>query len=73
VTCWYYSTHRDGAIATKNVIVDAGGTCSGILPCDFRSLAAIVQIFERIDEIWKDGIDVLRNNAGIVTKNGVRR
>lgn len=64
----HYHTRRDGAIATKQAIVDAGGTCSGIIISDFRSPAAISQIFDIVDEIWKEGLDILINNAGVVTK-----
>jgi glucose 1-dehydrogenase len=70
----HYHTRQDGAIATQKSIVDAGvGTCSGILKCDFRSPAAISKLFSVVDEIiWHDGngkgLDILINNAGIVTK-----
>jgi glucose 1-dehydrogenase len=64
----HYNTRRDGAIATRQSIVDDGGTCSGILKCDFRSPAAITKLFSLVDEIWQDGLDILINNAGIVTK-----
>jgi glucose 1-dehydrogenase len=64
----HYNTRRDGAIATHKSIVDAGGSCSGILKCDFRSPSAISKMFSLVDEIWEDGLDILINNAGIVTK-----
>jgi glucose 1-dehydrogenase len=64
----HYNTRRDGAIATQKSIVDAGGTCSGILKCDFRSPSAISKMFFLVDDIWDDGLDILINNAGIVTK-----
>jgi glucose 1-dehydrogenase len=64
----HYNTRRDGAIATQESIVNAGGTCSGILKCDFRSPSAISKMFSLVDEIWEDGLDILINNAGIVTK-----
>ena len=64
----HYNTRREGAIATHKSIVDAGGNCSGILKCDFRSPSAISKMFSLVDEIWEDGLDILINNAGIVTK-----
>jgi glucose 1-dehydrogenase len=64
----HYNTRQDGAIATQKSIVDAGGTCSGILKCDFRSPTAISKMFSLVDEIWGNGLDILVNNAGIVTK-----
>ena len=64
----HYNTRRDGAMATHKSIVAAGGTCSGILKCDFRSPSAISKMFSLVDEIWQDGLDILINNAGIVTK-----
>lgn len=64
----HYNTRRDGAISTKNYIQQEGGTCSGIIQCDFRSPEAIQRMFEQIDVIWKEGLDILINNAGVVTK-----
>ena len=67
----HYNTRRDGAIATKQAIIDSGGSCSGIVQCDFRSPVAISKLFHVVDDIWEDGLDILINNAGIVTKMAV--
>lgn len=65
----HYNIRRDGAIATQQAILKNGGTCSGIVQCDFRSPVAISRLFhDVIDDIWSDGLDILINNAGIVTK-----
>lgn len=64
----HYHTRREGAIATRQAIVDTGGTCSGVIVSDFRSPAAITQLFDIVDEVWKGGLDILINNAGIEPK-----
>jgi glucose 1-dehydrogenase len=64
----HYHNRRDGAHATADAIVTAGGSCAGIVQCDFRSPDAIVNMMEGLSSIWGDGFDILINNAGIVTK-----
>ena len=46
----------------------SGGTCAGIVQCDFRKLANIHDMFQQVDSIWEDGLDVLVNNAGSISK-----
>ena len=53
---------------TCNKIRDCGMVCDGIIQCDFRFPDSIDKMMNKIDEIWDGDIDVLINNAGIVTK-----
>eukprot|EP00978_Attheya_sp_CCMP212_P020433 scaffold58497_cov45-Attheya_sp.AAC.2 len=68
----HYHTRRDGAHATADAIVAAGGSCVGIVQCDFRSPDAIGNMMEGLSNIWGDGFDILINNAGIVTKLAIQ-
>ena len=67
----HYNSRKDGAISTCNSIRGAGHICDGIIRCDFRCPEAINKMMRKIDEIWDEEIDVLINNAGIVTKLAV--
>ena len=60
----HYHTRREGAMATRDAIRDDGGVCLGVVKCDFRDDANIHKLFEKLPT----AIDVLVNNAGIITK-----
>lgn len=60
----HYNTRRDGAIKTRDAIREGGGVCLGVLKCDFRDDANIYELFQKLPT----PIDVLVNNAGMVTK-----
>lgn len=64
----HYHTRRAGAEATQRSILEGGGHCDGLICCDFRSPAAIDDMWYSVDGIWEGEIDVLVNNAGIVAK-----
>lgn len=67
----HYNTRKDGAISTCNDIRSSGGQCDGILCCDFRSPESIHEMMAKVDELWDGQLDVLVNNAGIVTKMAI--
>lgn len=60
----HYNTRHEGAMATRDAIRDDGGVCLGIVKCDFRDDANIHKLFEKLPT----PIEVLVNNAGIITK-----
>lgn len=60
----HYHTRRDGAFETRDAIRKGGGVCLGVLKCDFRDDANIYELFEKLPT----QIDVLVNNAGLITK-----
>lgn len=64
----HYHIRQEGALETKKLIEEKGGICAGILQSDFRDPANIKRMFEEMDETWKDGMDVLVNNAGSISK-----
>uniref|UniRef100_A0A7S2XWS6 Glucose 1-dehydrogenase n=1 Tax=Fibrocapsa japonica TaxID=94617 RepID=A0A7S2XWS6_9STRA len=75
----HYNTRRAGAENTCQTIRQAketckkirnacSGTCDGIMKADFRCSQNIHSMFKKVDEIWDGEIDVLVNNAGLVTK-----
>ena len=66
-----YHLRQKGALETKELLErqdGRGGTCAGIVQCDFRKLANIHDMFHQVDSIWEDGLDVLVNNAGSISK-----
>lgn len=71
----HYHLRKDGALETKELIQQqqcrqggGTGTCAGIVQCDFRKLSNIPTMFDQVDSIWDDGLDVLVNNAGSISK-----
>mmetsp|Transcript_22267 Transcript_22267/g.29288 ORF Transcript_22267/g.29288 Transcript_22267/m.29288 type:complete len:369 (-) Transcript_22267:80-1186(-) len=82
----HYHVRKEGAIATRDAIVREGGSCVGIVQCDFRSPQAIDHLFHTVldtqicwpssseqdddddDEEPSGTLDILINNAGIVSK-----
>jgi len=66
----HYHVREQGALETQRLILEQGGSCAGIVQCDFRNLSTILPLFQQqIDqEIWKEGLDILINNAGAVSK-----
>ena len=64
----HYKTRYEGAKATKQAILDNGGICDGLVQCDFTNPSNINQMMEIVDEKWDGGIDILINNAGLITK-----
>lgn len=67
----HYNTRYDGALATKQSIIDNGGICDGLIQCDFRNPVNIHEMIQIIDDRWKGEIDILINNAGLITKLAV--
>ena len=68
----HYHQRVDGAQQTAEEIRQAGGTVDGIVQCDFRNSNNIHCLFtQEIDRIWPDGLDVVVNNAGAVTKQAL--
>ena len=74
----HYHTRQQGAQDTANEIEkqigqgdDNGGRVDGIVQCDFRNPQNICDMFTNIDDIWPEGLDVVVNNAGIVTKQAL--
>jgi len=65
----HYNTRHEGALETRDAIREAGGVCLGVVKCDFREDANIRQLFEKLSTA--NPIDVLVNNAGVVTKMAV--
>ncbi|HSO67662.1 MAG TPA: 3-oxoacyl-[acyl-carrier-protein] reductase [Desulfatirhabdiaceae bacterium] len=62
-----YSSNHDAANATRDLIVNAGGSASGI-SADIASESAVTAFFQQI--LLETGrIDVLVNNAGITRDN----
>jgi glucose 1-dehydrogenase len=64
----HYHQRQQGAESTAQEIQAAGGISSGIIQADFRDTPEIHRLFRELDTIWPEGLDILINNAGIVTK-----
>ncbi len=64
----HYNERYEGAKDTKAYILENGGTCDGIIQCDFTKPSNICDMMNVIDDVWDGEIDILVNNAGIVTK-----
>merc|ERR1719253_268993 len=65
----HYNSRHQGAISTKQHIVENGGVCDGIIQCDFRNPKNICDMMKLVDDIWgTNEIDILVNNAGLITK-----
>jgi glucose 1-dehydrogenase len=64
----HYNTRHDGAKSTKEAIIDNGGVCDGIIHCDFRDHKNISHMMNIVDREWDGEIDILINNAGLITK-----
>jgi Dehydrogenases with different specificities (related to short-chain alcohol dehydrogenases) len=64
----HYNSRYGGALATKQSIVDSGGICDGLIQCDFRDPSNIHKMMQIIDGQWEGEIDILINNAGLITK-----
>ena len=64
----HYNTRQEGAEATRDSIHSHGGICDGILQCDFTEAHNVHEMFDQVDSIWNGKIDVLVNNAGLITK-----
>lgn len=64
----HYEIRRKGAYETRDAIRDAGGVGGlGVLKCDFRKDDNIQRLFE--EALGEDAtLDVLVNNAGMITK-----
>jgi glucose 1-dehydrogenase len=60
----HYNSRKTGALSTRDVIQKEGGICLGIIQCDFRQDENIYKLFD----ILPTPIDILINNAGVVTK-----
>ena len=67
----HYNTRYEGALLTKQSIEANGGICDGIIQCDFSDPKNIREMFSFVDQTWNRGIDVLVNNAGVITKLAV--
>lgn len=67
----HYNTRNEGAKATKQCIIDNGGQCDGIIQSDFTDPNNICALMNSVDEIWGGKIDILINNAGLITKLAV--
>lgn len=64
----HYNTREEGAKETARRAFEAGGTVDAIVQADFRSSAAVDDVWRHVDAAWYGEIDVLVNNAGAVTK-----
>jgi len=64
----HYNERQQGAERTAAEIKAAGGSCAGIVQADFRNVAEIHRLYRELDAIWPEGMDILINNAGIVSK-----
>jgi glucose 1-dehydrogenase len=64
----HYHTRHAMALETQALIQVEGGTCAGVIQCDFRQTSHIYSMMQQIDVLWPDGWDILVNNAGVVTK-----
>ena len=64
----HYNEREAGAQETSAQIALEGGSCAGVVQCDFRHLADMRVFQRRVDEIWPEGYDILINNAGIIGK-----
>ena len=67
----HYNSREEGATNTLELIQASSNICDGIIQCDFRYPNKINEMMEEIDDIWDREIDILINNAGIVTKLAV--
>lgn len=63
----HYNTREAGVLETARRVREAGGTVDACVRADFRSPAAVEGLWKHVDDVW-DGVDVLVNNAGVVTK-----
>uniref|UniRef100_A0A7S2YNK1 Uncharacterized protein n=1 Tax=Entomoneis paludosa TaxID=265537 RepID=A0A7S2YNK1_9STRA len=64
----HYHVREEGAHETAAIIAAQGGSCAGVLQCDFLNLTDMKDFQRSIDEIWPEGYDILVNNAGIIGK-----
>jgi len=64
----HYCSREGGVLATKERVEAAGGTVDAIIRADFRYDEATDGVWPIVDEAWPEGLDVLINNAGVVTK-----
>ena len=64
----HYHTRSEGAQETLAALQDHA---AGIVQADFRDPAEIHRMFAQLDEIWPEGLDVVVNNAGVVTKEAL--
>jgi len=72
----HYNSRREGAISAFKEInsnENSRGKCLGIIQADFRDPKAVNEMFQFVtNDILKDNrLDILINNAGIVTKLAV--
>jgi len=44
------------------------GICDGLLKADFKSPQNINRMMKQLDDVWDGEIDILINNAGLITK-----
>ena len=63
----HYHTRYQGALQTKQRILDDGGICCALVQCDFRSTTAIRDMCAKLEK-EKLVPNILINKAGIVTK-----
>ncbi|KAJ1454394.1 hypothetical protein M885DRAFT_521950 [Pelagophyceae sp. CCMP2097] len=64
----HYNSREEGVLQTAKRVEEAGGTVDAIVRADFRSKDAVDGVWAHLDGVWSGGIDVLVNNAGVVTK-----
>lgn len=64
----HYNTREEGVLETARRVVAAGGAVDAIVQADFRSSAAVEDVWKHVDAAWGGDIDCLVNNAGAVTK-----
>ena len=70
----HYNSRKEGAISTfKEINEQNPGKCLGIIQSDFRNPKSVDDMFNYItnDILKDDRLDILINNAGVVTKVAV--
>lgn len=67
----HYNSRYEGAKATQKSILDNDNICDGVIQCDFRDPSNISKLMDIVDQEWDGEIDILINNAGLITKLAV--
>lgn len=63
-----YHEHEANAVLLSEEINSADdliGSCEAVLGCDFREQAAITNLWNAVDDVWKGEIDILVNAASV--------
>jgi len=64
----HYNTKYEAARQTNQYIIESGGSCDGIVQCDFTKPGDILQMMRIVDQIWGGQLDILVNSAECVTR-----